>query len=175
MARVLLPTVLGRARRENRFHGAGLVLPHDEKRFFRLSPLAPCFPAGAPRACHAPCDGPLGPPHPRGVGTLSKWTLVSSVLYPTTHVISARMTSVPASSPHQSAPEHSITKGSSDISVLCAFDLDAQEPVCPKCFPGKMLDVTPYGAPLGPGGQGNGWSRNGRWFPGRGALPFGAG
>ena len=38
------------------------------------------------------------------------------------------------------------TKGSRDISVLYAFDLEAQEPVCSKCFPGNMLDVTAYGA-----------------------------
>ena len=38
------------------------------------------------------------------------------------------------------------TKGSRDISVLYAFDLEQQEPVCSKCFPGNMLDVTAYGA-----------------------------
>lgn len=37
-------------------------------------------------------------------------------------------------------------KGSRDISVLYAFDLEEQEPVCSKCFPGNMLDVTAYGA-----------------------------
>ena len=35
-------------------------------------------------------------------------------------------------------------KGSRDISVLYAFDLDEMEPVCSKCFPGNMLDVTSY-------------------------------
>lgn len=35
-------------------------------------------------------------------------------------------------------------KGSRDISVLYAFDLDAMEPVCSKCFPGNMLDITSY-------------------------------
>jgi hypothetical protein len=28
--------------------------------------------------------------------------------------------------------------------VLYAFDLEAEEPVCSKCFPGNMLDVTAY-------------------------------
>jgi len=36
------------------------------------------------------------------------------------------------------------TKGTRDISVLFAFDLEAMEPVCSKCFPGNMLDVTAY-------------------------------
>ena len=35
-------------------------------------------------------------------------------------------------------------KGSRDISVLYAFNLDTMEPVCSKCFPGNMLDVTSY-------------------------------
>lgn len=38
------------------------------------------------------------------------------------------------------------TKGTRDISVLYAFDLERNEPVCSKCFPGNMLDVTAYGA-----------------------------
>jgi hypothetical protein len=35
-------------------------------------------------------------------------------------------------------------KGTRDISVLYAYDLDAGEPVCSKCFPGNMLDATAY-------------------------------
>ncbi len=35
-------------------------------------------------------------------------------------------------------------KGTKDISVLYAFDLEAMEPVCSKCFPGNMLDATAY-------------------------------
>ena len=35
-------------------------------------------------------------------------------------------------------------KGSRDISVLYAFDLEAMEPVCSKCYPGNMLDATAY-------------------------------
>jgi len=35
-------------------------------------------------------------------------------------------------------------KGSRDISVLFAFDLDRREPVCSMCYPGNMLDVTSY-------------------------------
>ena len=35
-------------------------------------------------------------------------------------------------------------KGSRDISVLYAFDLEAMEPICSKCFPGNMLDLTSY-------------------------------
>ena len=35
-------------------------------------------------------------------------------------------------------------KGRRDISVLFAFDLEEMEPVCSKCFPGNMLDVTAY-------------------------------
>ena len=37
-----------------------------------------------------------------------------------------------------------ITKGTRDISVLYAFDLEKMEPVCSKCFPGNMLDLTAY-------------------------------
>jgi hypothetical protein len=37
-------------------------------------------------------------------------------------------------------------KGSRDISVLYAFDLEAMEPICSKCFPGNMLDGTAYEA-----------------------------
>jgi len=36
------------------------------------------------------------------------------------------------------------TKGTRDISVLYAFDLERMEPVCSKCYPGNMLDVTAY-------------------------------
>lgn len=35
-------------------------------------------------------------------------------------------------------------KGSRDISVIFAFDLELMEPICSKCFPGNMLDVTSY-------------------------------
>lgn len=35
-------------------------------------------------------------------------------------------------------------KGGREISVLYAFDLDRMEPVCSKCFPGNMLDLTAY-------------------------------
>ena len=37
------------------------------------------------------------------------------------------------------------TKGTRDISVLYAFDMDKMEPVCSKCHPGNMLDMTAYG------------------------------
>ena len=37
------------------------------------------------------------------------------------------------------------TKGTRDISVLYAFDLERMEPVCSQCFPGNMLDATSYG------------------------------
>ena len=37
-----------------------------------------------------------------------------------------------------------VVKGSRDISVLYAFDLERNEPVCSKCFPGNMLDITAY-------------------------------
>lgn len=36
------------------------------------------------------------------------------------------------------------TKGTRDISVLFAFDLEEMEPICSKCFPGNMLDCTSY-------------------------------
>ena len=35
-------------------------------------------------------------------------------------------------------------KGTKDISILYAFDLEAIEPVCSKCFPGNMLDSVAY-------------------------------
>jgi hypothetical protein len=38
------------------------------------------------------------------------------------------------------------TKGTRDISVLYAFDLESMEPVCSKCFPGNMLDLVSYEA-----------------------------
>ena len=38
------------------------------------------------------------------------------------------------------------TKGTRDISVMFAFDLEKMEPVCSKCFPGNMLDITSYEA-----------------------------
>lgn len=37
-----------------------------------------------------------------------------------------------------------MVKGSRDISILYAFDLDAMEPVFSKCYPGNMLDRTIY-------------------------------
>jgi len=36
------------------------------------------------------------------------------------------------------------TKGTRDISVIYAFDLDVMEPVCCKCYNGNMLDLTAY-------------------------------
>ena len=38
------------------------------------------------------------------------------------------------------------TKGTRDISVLYAFDLEEMEPVCSRGFPGNMLDLTSYEA-----------------------------
>jgi len=38
------------------------------------------------------------------------------------------------------------TKGTRDISLLYAFDLEKMEPICSKCFPGNMLDQTSYEA-----------------------------
>ena len=38
------------------------------------------------------------------------------------------------------------TKGTRDISVLYAFDLEDMEPICSECFPGNMLDATSYSA-----------------------------
>ncbi len=38
------------------------------------------------------------------------------------------------------------TKGTRDISVLYAFDLESMEHVRSKCFLGNMLDATSYGA-----------------------------
>jgi hypothetical protein len=38
------------------------------------------------------------------------------------------------------------TKGTRDISVLYAFDLELMEPICSKCFPGNMLDLVSYEA-----------------------------
>lgn len=37
-------------------------------------------------------------------------------------------------------------KGTRDISLVYAFDLEAGEPVCSQCFPGNMLDLTAYEA-----------------------------
>ena len=38
------------------------------------------------------------------------------------------------------------TKGTRDISVMYAFDLELMEPVCSKCFPGNMPDSVSYEA-----------------------------
>ena len=35
-------------------------------------------------------------------------------------------------------------KGSKDISILYAYDLETMEPICSKCFPGNMIDSTAY-------------------------------
>lgn len=35
-------------------------------------------------------------------------------------------------------------KGTRDMSVMFAFDLEAMDPVCSQCFPGNMLDLTAY-------------------------------
>lgn len=35
-------------------------------------------------------------------------------------------------------------KGSKEISVIYAFNLDTMEPVCSKCYPGNMLDITAF-------------------------------
>ena len=35
-------------------------------------------------------------------------------------------------------------KDTQDVSILYAFDLDKMEPICSKCYPGNMLDVTSY-------------------------------
>ena len=37
-----------------------------------------------------------------------------------------------------------LKKGIRDISVLYAFDLEEKEPICSKCYPGNMLDLTAY-------------------------------
>ena len=37
-------------------------------------------------------------------------------------------------------------KGTRDISVLYAYDMELGEPICSKCFPGNMLDATAYDA-----------------------------
>jgi hypothetical protein len=36
------------------------------------------------------------------------------------------------------------TKGTRDISVLFAFDLELKEPICSACYPGNMIDATSY-------------------------------
>jgi hypothetical protein len=64
------------------------------------------------------------------------------------------------------------TKGSRDISVLYAFDLEAQEPVCSKCFPGNMLDVTAYGAFMEECGIENGLVVADKGFPASAAAGY---
>lgn len=43
-------------------------------------------------------------------------------------------------------------KGTRDISVIYCFDLERREPVCSKCYPGNMLDVTAYSDFIGSNG-----------------------
>ena len=57
------------------------------------------------------------------------------------------------------------TKGTRDISVLYAFDLDRMEPVCSKCYPGNMLDVTSYGDFVGECGVTRGVIVGDKGFP----------
>lgn len=57
------------------------------------------------------------------------------------------------------------TKGTRDISVLFAFDLEAMEPVCSKCFPGNMLDATSYGAFISENGITSGMIVADKGFP----------
>ena len=35
-------------------------------------------------------------------------------------------------------------KNAKDISILYAYDLEAEEPICCKCYPGNMIDATSY-------------------------------
>lgn len=56
-------------------------------------------------------------------------------------------------------------RGSRDISVLYAFDLDAMEPVCSKCFPGNMLDYTAYEAFISENGITRGLIVGDKGFP----------
>lgn len=56
-------------------------------------------------------------------------------------------------------------KGSRDISVLYAFDLEKMEPVCSKCFPGNMLDITAYEAFLSECGISKGVIVTDKGFP----------
>ncbi|WP_019000512.1 transposase [Succinimonas amylolytica] len=37
-----------------------------------------------------------------------------------------------------------LKKRTKDISVMYAFDLELKEPICSKCYPGNMLDLTAY-------------------------------
>lgn len=64
------------------------------------------------------------------------------------------------------------TKGSRDISVLYAFDLERGEPVCSKCFPGNMLDVTAYGAFVEECGVERGIVVADKGFPAGAAAPY---
>lgn len=57
------------------------------------------------------------------------------------------------------------TKGTRDISLLYAYDLEAREPVCSKCFPGNMLDATAYEAFLEDNGISKGIIVGDKGFP----------
>jgi len=56
-------------------------------------------------------------------------------------------------------------KGSRDISVIYAFDLGRNEPVCSKCYPGNMLDVTAYEDFVETCGVENGFVVSDKGFP----------
>lgn len=64
------------------------------------------------------------------------------------------------------------TKGTRDISVLFAFDLEAMEPVCSKCFPGNMLDSTAYGEFISENGITQGIIVGDKGFPESGAHEY---
>ena len=64
------------------------------------------------------------------------------------------------------------TKGRRDISVLFAFDLEAMEPICSKCFPGNMLDFTSYEAFLSENGITKGLVVGDKGFPSSAVEPY---
>ena len=56
-------------------------------------------------------------------------------------------------------------RGTRDIPVLYAFDLEAMEPVCSRCFPGKMPDLASYEAFISENGITRGIIAADRGFP----------
>lgn len=56
-------------------------------------------------------------------------------------------------------------KGSREISVLYAYDIELGEPICSKCFPGNMLDSTAYDAFIADNGIRKGLIVGDKGFP----------
>lgn len=64
------------------------------------------------------------------------------------------------------------TKGTRDISVLYAYDFELEEPICSKCFPGNMLDLTSFETFISENGITKGFIVADKGFPSNSAWKY---